>query len=277
MTAHTVGYKANAFEARNLAYFFLLSLGFPFLLGLLNYSGIVHNPSGLDDPILIPWALLNLPIFLGPSSAAFLMMWLTEGKPGVRDLWRRFWNRDLKLKWLLVALLLLPGLRLLAGILTQVLYHPADPLLLPGSLMDVLVLPLLGGLFSGMHEEFGWRGYALPRFQAKWNALVASLLLGLLTAAWHVPAFFMPGEPLFGRNFLAWLPWHMLIQIVGFTFIFNNTNGNVLAVVLFHTISNVGLFMVEVVYYWVLLAAAIVIVVVFGPKDFVREKPTGGT
>ncbi|MEM5775364.1 MAG: hypothetical protein AAGU05_10215, partial [Anaerolineaceae bacterium] len=57
------------------------------------------------------------------------------------------------------------------------------------------------------------------------------------------------------------------------TFIFNNSNGNVLAVVLFHAITNVGLFAVEKIYYVVLLAAAILIVVIFGAKDFTGQKP----
>ena len=133
-----------------------------------------------------------------------------------------------------MALLLLPVLRLVAGILTQVLHHPSYPLLLEGGI-PALITGIGLGLFSGLHEEFGWRGYALPRFQAKWTALTSSIVLGALTGLWHLSHFYSPGEPLFGSNFWEWLPWHMLIQIVGYTWIFNNTNGNILALVLFHT------------------------------------------
>jgi membrane protease YdiL (CAAX protease family) len=130
------------------------------------------------------------------------------------------------------------------------------------------------GLFSGLREEFGWRGYALPRFQAKWNALTSSMVLGVLTGLWHLPAFFTPGEPLFGANFWVWFPWHMLIQIVGYTWIFNNTNGNILALVLFHITTSVGIFNLDVrTYIGVMLLAAILIVVIFGPKDLVRRMP----
>ena len=269
MTIQCIGYKTKAFEARNLAFFFLSSLGVPFLVGWFTYTGLLHKPQDFRDPILIPWLLLNLPVLLGPSTAAFVVAGLTEGKPGVKELWMRFWSRNVSLKWLLVAVLILPILRLIAAVLTQVLSNTSYPFLVEGGVLDVLIVPIGMGLFSGIHEEFGWRGYALPRFQAKWNALISCIILGVITALWHLPGFITPGEPLFGRNFWEWLPWHMLIQIVGFSWIFNNTKGNVLAVILFHATTSLSLFVVDFTYYWVLLVAAILIVAVFGAKDLV--------
>lgn len=272
MNHATVSYKAKAFEPRNLALFFLLSLGFPFLVVLLTYFGLLHSPKGLSDPVLIPWLLLNIPIFLGPSTAAFVVVGVTEGKAGIKELWRRFWNRNVSLKWLAAAVLILPILRLIAAILTRIISGTPYPILVEGNISEILFVPILIGLFSGIHEEFGWRGYALPRFQAKWNALVSCIILGVITALWHLPGFITPGEPLFGRNFWEWLPWHMLIQIVGFGWIFNNTGGNILAVILFHVTTSLGLFKVDYTYYWVLLIAAILIVIIFGARDLVRNK-----
>ena len=121
MTINTqpVGYKAKAFEARNLIFFFLIALGAKLILGLLIFFELPQHP------------LLTVPLFgilCSPSVAAFIVTGLTEGKPGVRALWKRFWNRNLSFKWLLVALLLLPVLRLVAGALTQLLYDPSYPL-----------------------------------------------------------------------------------------------------------------------------------------------------
>jgi hypothetical protein len=48
-----------------------------------------------------------------------MMTVITEGKPGVRALWRRFWNRNLSIKWLLVILLILPALRLIANFVSR--------------------------------------------------------------------------------------------------------------------------------------------------------------
>jgi uncharacterized protein len=49
---------------------------------------------------------------------------------------------------------------------------------------------LLGGPLG---EEPGWRGYALPRLEAAFGPVRASLLLGLLWTGWHLPLFLYPG------------------------------------------------------------------------------------
>ncbi|NLN86173.1 MAG: CPBP family intramembrane metalloprotease [Syntrophomonadaceae bacterium] len=43
-------------------------------------------------------------------------------------------------------------------------------------------------------EEFGWRGYALPKLQAKYSPLKSSLILGFMWAVWHCPQFLVPHE-----------------------------------------------------------------------------------
>jgi uncharacterized protein len=43
-------------------------------------------------------------------------------------------------------------------------------------------------------EELGWRGYALPRLQQTLSPLASALLLGVVWAFWHLPAFFTPNS-----------------------------------------------------------------------------------
>jgi membrane protease YdiL (CAAX protease family) len=40
-------------------------------------------------------------------------------------------------------------------------------------------------LGAGLGEELGWSGYALDPMQARWHALQAGILLGLVWAVWH--------------------------------------------------------------------------------------------
>src|SRR5207248_8467929 len=60
----------------------------------------------------------------------------------------------------------------------------ALPSLLPG-----FALMMLNPLQGTLGEEPAWRGFALPRLLSNRSPLIASLLLGILVAGWHVPLF----------------------------------------------------------------------------------------
>ncbi len=96
-------------------------------------------------------------------------------------------------------------------------------------------------------EEPGWRGFALPRLQSRYGAIKATLLLGLLWGAWHLPLFLVPqwaGSPL-------WI-YCLLVFAFGFTinFCFNLSRGSILVAIVMHGIFNassgvLGLFLAD--------------------------------
>ena len=49
------------------------------------------------------------------------------------------------------------------------------------SVLDFVLVILVVG------EELGWRGYALPKLLEKRSPLIASLIIGVLWGAWHLP------------------------------------------------------------------------------------------
>ena len=281
MTTQTEEYKAKAFESRNLVFFFLLVFGLNAIMWVSVGIFGLKMPASFSDPTFPLWLLVALPATCGPTIAAFLMTAITEGKSGVKALWRRFWNRNLSFKWLLVTLLFLELLRLAAILVARMVDGQPYPIVEASSpLWTYIPLFLQAFVVSGMVEEFGWRGYVLPRFQAKWSALVSSIVLSLIWASWHIQAFFIPGLPLYQSNFWEWVPGMILASIV-YTWIFNNTKGSVLAAALIHAAGNtsVVVFPTHTIWYYfgILLLAIIVIVAIFGPKNFVRQRPEEAT
>jgi membrane protease YdiL (CAAX protease family) len=274
MNTQTVGYKAKAFESRNLVFFFLIAFGLIWFLDALLILGILKFPVGIGENFGTASGILLLVLGSSSTIAAFMMTVITEGKPGVRALWRRFWNRNLSIKWLLVILLILPALRLIANFVSRRMNNQVYPFLdLPNPPWMIILTFITAFIFNGMTEEFGWRGYALPRFQARWNALTSSLILGIIVTSWHIPLFFIPGHPHYQGNFWNWALWSILVNIL-MTWTFNNTNGSVLAAVLFHAMMNTGIIGMGSVwcYQGVLLLAVILIVIIFGPRNLVGQR-----
>ena len=207
--------------------FGLQALAYGLLIaGILKMPSIEGPAALIEDP---PLVLLTLAAW-GPIIAAFVVTALTEGKPGVRALWKRFWNKNMSVKWLLVTLLFLPATQLVTNLLTRFLDGQDYPVFFTYSPPWTFITSfLMAFIFNGIFEEFGWRGYVLPRFQARWNALASSLILGVMWAAWHFGQWFVPGSNLFQRNFWLWSLGTLMLSIL-MTWIFNNTKGSVLAV-----------------------------------------------
>jgi CAAX protease family protein len=90
---------------------------------------------------------------------------------------------------------------------------------------------------DGLGEEPAWRGFALPRLLSQYNALLASLILGVLWAAWHLPLVWMEGAPLYQQPI-----WLLLVDITAksvlFTWVFLHTRGSVLLAALLHASTN---------------------------------------
>ena len=108
-------------------------------------------------------------------------------------------------------------------------------------------------LFLGgpVGEELGWRGFALPRLQQHRNALDASILLGLIWGLWHLPLYFVLGtgqsellragtSPVFAIG--GFIGWTIGLSVL-FTWLFNQTGGSLIVVILFHASVNLAAFL----------------------------------
>jgi uncharacterized protein len=89
-------------------------------------------------------------------------------------------------------------------------------------------------LVTGLAEEPGWRGYALPVANHRYRPLMAALTVSVMWALWHLP------NALFGQSLTETL-LHLLATVVnGFVlaWAYNATGGSVLIVMLLHGAQN---------------------------------------
>jgi uncharacterized protein len=177
---------------------------------------------------------------LGPITAAFLVSALETGLAGPLDLFRRMGLWRGRLVWVALALLAPFALLALAVVGTSLIGGESLSLAGFGSSREFPQFSALGFLAYnivsfGYGEEVGWRGFALPRLQTRHSAFVATLLLTLGWALWHLPLFFYrPGYVSMGAvDIVGWF-LSFLTGAVLLTWLYNESRGSLLVVALFH-------------------------------------------
>jgi membrane protease YdiL (CAAX protease family) len=217
-------------------------------------------------PLVSLSPLWGFPALFGPALAAVVVATVADGRPGLKNLLGRMVRWRVGARWYAVALglpivlaLTTAGLHLLLGAQTSVNFGGL-------SALNFVVFVLIVG------EELGWRGYALPRLLAERSPLAASLILGALWGAWHLPTFFVPGAPQYGLPFSAFVLLTMAYSVV-IGWVYVHTRGSVLIASLLHGSINLsqGFFLGGVDparEYWLLTAvygaAALAVALVFG-------------
>lgn len=193
---------------------------------------------GVETPLVVTLAELPQVGAFGPSVAAILLVGASRGFRGVLALLRRAVDVRFEKRWL-VPVLLLPPAIVLGALAVAVAQgetpeYPwaGQPVVLAVAFVFIL---LLGG---PLQEEFGWRGVALDPLQSRFGALGGSLVLGIVWAVWHVPLFFIPSETIYYDNpFLGFLVSITLFSVL-LAWVYNNTNGSLLPVILMHATWN---------------------------------------
>ena len=259
--------------------FFALTFGWTWLFW------IAAALSGQSIEVL-PVRLLLYLGGVGPALAGILLTYRIQDREGRRDFWRRMIDpRRISAGWYAVILLTVPLLTALALLLHLLsggnLPQFGEATRLLSQPLTILPFVLFTLLFGPLPEELGWRGYALDRLQARWNALSSSLILSVAWALWHLPLFFMKGTfqhemGLGSRSF--WLYMSAIVPTtVLMTWIYNNTRRSTLSAVLFHFMINLTGQLFELgeraepyqVLVWVV--AAIVVTIIWGPKRLIRQ------
>jgi membrane protease YdiL (CAAX protease family) len=180
-----------------------------------------------SSPALLP--LLAFPVSYVPAFMSFLVLHLA-GSPEEKSAFRqrlKLWR--VEFRWYIVALLILPVISVIGTMLTtfsggSIPFHPAL----------FALLPLF--LITNLGEEIGWRGYALPRLQTRFNSLISSLILGAVWSIYHWVALAENENP---WGFILVSTIYFLAMSVVMTWVFNHTGGSVPIMALTHAMYDV--------------------------------------
>ncbi len=173
---------------------------------------------------------------LGPLLAAIIIIKVSGGS--ILKWLKQIMSWKIKIRWYVVAL----GLPILIFSITTGIYAVLGGNIDLGGMDNIefliFIIPLFiyTTLLGGGIEEFGWRGFALPKLQESYNALAASLILGFIHAFWHMPMLLMPGTFHANSSFGLYVVSGLALSVL-FTWLYNNT-GSVILAVLFHGMRN---------------------------------------
>jgi uncharacterized protein len=243
---------------------------------LIAYFMLAYALAWMLIPLVVSVSVaFGLLALFGPAIAAISVTGVIDGRSGVKQLLKRTVQGRVGLTWIAAAV----GLPLLMSAMVVVLNAAllGKPVAIAPNEAPIFTL-ILGLLVIG--EEIGWRGFALPRLQMRFNSLTASLILGVLWATWHLPNSFIPGMEHYLTAFPVFLVWVISMTVL-FTWLANHTRGNLWIAWLFHAAINVTggfLFIGDNLRQWWLSAgvfavAALVVVIVEGPNLGRRTHP----
>ena len=168
------------------------------------------------------------------SIAGVIMIAYLYGRSGLQELGQRLIQWRVRWQWWLVAFLPF-GLYGLATIVAGAV----DSFTFTGQTLYSILFSAEAGfivylfLRGPMGEELGLRGFALPRLQATMSPFRASVIIGALWAAWHIPI-------LFGRDLVMIIAFLLLAFVLSFifTWLFNGSGGSLMPVLIFHAAQN---------------------------------------
>jgi membrane protease YdiL (CAAX protease family) len=130
--------------------------------------------------------LVAIPVSYVPAVVAWIILRVAGSADERRSFRRRLTRVRVGWRWYAFAIIL--PVTHLAGVALATVAGgtiPFNPALLA-------ILPLF--LLTNYGEEIGWRGYALPKLQERMTPLAASLVLGIIWAAFHWVALLGNGD-----------------------------------------------------------------------------------
>ena len=212
-----------------LAAYLALAYGLSWLI--LVPAGLGLIPESAGD--VLSW----VPPF-GPALAAFIVTGALGGRAAMGQRLRRLGQWRVGVRWYLLVLAGIPLIELL-GAFAVLGAVPLDDLARSWPVILTRYLPtvVLIFLFTGLGEEPGWRGFALPRLQERHGPLAGTAVLAVVWTMWHLPNLLFGGWT--GLSYALWVVLTVASAFI-YTWVYNHTGGSILLAALLHGAINGG-------------------------------------
>jgi membrane protease YdiL (CAAX protease family) len=225
----------RAFIKRNSLlsmYLIMFAIAWSIMIPQALYSqGMLSQPLPEILEILTGWA---------PAMAAILVSAALAGRAGVSELIRRFLIRRVGIQWYLIGAFLM-AIVILGGIGLHLAFG-GESTVIPAAgapaweiALTFLIFVLLGFLINT--EEVAWRGFALPRLQVQYGALLAALFITVPEMLLHLPLFWVQ-DSFIQTVGLGWFSAFSVAAVFIYVYVFNRTKGSLLIVTLLHASQN---------------------------------------
>jgi membrane protease YdiL (CAAX protease family) len=184
----------------------------------------------------LPTLIFYFGVF-APGIAALLLTARKESETGVRSLLRRLIQWNVGARWYVFALTYFAAIKLTVALIHRIVAGTwprfgSEPLYL---MIAAIIASTI--IFGQAGEETGWRGYALPRLATRIGLGGASIVIGIIWAAWHLPLFFIAGTDTTGQSFPLYL-LQVTALSVAITWLYSRTNGSLFLTMLMHASIN---------------------------------------
>jgi len=247
-----------------------------YALTWVSLAPLVLSSMGIIE-VSINWHFIGA---LGPTIAAIVVIYMLSGRDGIKQLGRRCmqWN-----KWTAISILIpifLFTFALIADYLSSGTWYDLNAYVVENQLTTASavffwILPIVA---YGIFEEIGWRGFALPKLQAKYSAIAASTFLWIIHFLWHIPMFFYRFT--FDLGMIIGFSIGMFVGTIVLTFILNSSNGSILATIAWHftfnLVSVMSVYTMQAYMSMGIMLIALILVIRYGRRELsTGEKYSG--
>lgn len=217
----------DSFSRRSLWLFGLLTFGLTWGI-LCAYLLFTEQVTAWFGPLSGSHPLFYLAVY-APALSALLLVGLHSGGRGLRVFLSSLGRWGLGSRWTVFLWLGTP----LPFFLGAAVEGRLGEWSLPAGGGFAVLMAMAAMLIKGPVEEIGWRGFALPLLQRRMPPLAAALVLGMVWAFWHVPAFFISGTPQRSWSLCAFCLGTLALSVI-VTAVYNRSGGSLLCAALFH-------------------------------------------